>query len=120
MLQLANQFDSVQTRISQLMIEYELQMVPTDPAAVFMAGTTISLDLAIKRRAILEDDISSELAKGQMTGPEGARLRDMLNVLAVKEGNLRKSGGALKGTERTQVDSGLDRISNALTSSLNM
>jgi len=120
MLQLASHYDSLQTRISQLMIEYELQMVPTDPAAVQIADTTVNLDLAMKRRAILEDDISSELAKGQMTGREAARLRNMLNVLAVKEGNLRKSGGTLREDERTQVDSGLSKVSAALSSSLNM
>lgn len=117
MLQLANHYDAVQNRINQLMKDNELQMVPTDPAAIMVSGTTINLDPAMKRRAILENDISTELAKGQITGREGARLREMLNVLAVKEGNLRRSGGTLKATECNQVDSGLRKISAALNSS---
>ncbi len=117
MLQLANHYDAVQGRINRLMKDNELQMVPTDPAAVMVAGTTINLDPAMKRRAALENDISTELARGQITGREGARLREMLNVLAVKERHLRKSGGTLKATECDQVDSGLKTISAALNSS---
>lgn len=117
LLQLANHFDILQNRINQTMKENELQMVPTDPAAVMVAGTTINLDPAMKRRALLESNISSELAKGQITGKEGARLRDMLNTLALKERDLRKSGGSLKANESVQVDSGLKRISAAINSS---
>lgn len=120
MLQLADHYDTLQARINQLMSDYELDMVPTDPAAVLIAGNTVNLDLAMKRRAVLEDDISAELAKGQITGGDGAELRDMLNVTAVKEGALRKSGGGLRATQRTQVDSGLDKVSTALNLSLNM
>jgi hypothetical protein len=117
MLQLASHYDEVQNRINQLMQEYQLQMVPTDPAAVMVAGTTINLDPAMKRRALLENAISSDLARGQITGREAGRLREMLNVLAVKEGNLRKISGTLRAAERVQVDSGLKRISVAVNSS---
>ncbi|MDZ4834508.1 MAG: hypothetical protein SGJ27_12085 [Candidatus Melainabacteria bacterium] len=120
LLQLADHYDSIQASINDLMGVYELQMVPTDPAAVLVGGTTINLDAAMKRRAMIEDEISSELSKGQISGKQALRLRNMLNTLAVKELKLRKSGGSLQANELTQVDRGLTTVSTALNSTLSM
>ena len=118
LLELATHYDATQATVNELMAEYELQLAPTDPGTVMVGKRPVSLDAAMKKRAELEDKISSDLACGQLSGSDGARLRNMLNTLAVREGTLRKSSASFKLNEQTQVDTELSKVSAALNSSI--
>ncbi len=117
LLELAAHYDATQAKVTDLATEYALQMVPTDPAAVMVGERTVSLDAAMKKRAELEDKISSDLACGQLSGGDGARLRTMLNTLALREGTLRKNS-SFKLNEQTQVNTELSKVSAALKSAI--
>lgn len=115
LLQLAVHYDAIRERLAGLMDVYDMQPLVSNSTIMIKGKKVVHLDDSMLKRAGLEEQISSALANGALTGADGAHLRDMLNKLAIKEKSFRDDG-VMNLDEAKEVKTGLNQVASQLTS----
>ena len=112
-LPVALQYDALTARMGHLMDVYEVMPLVRDSRMVLVGNRVVLFDDLMRRRAGLEEKVSTALADGSISNHDAARIRERLDETAALESSLR-SDGKVSFDESRRLYKEFDKIGSSL------